>query len=127
MHFAASMLSSVRDRSFFQLGQQVCYEAYRAQISILGNKSMHRRRWYNLHKNIFEFSTYWEAHVILEIHMSSGKTETARVLSTWDLEGAKSFLEVRAPNHITIFLKRSQLSSAQPADYHKTLLVAASI
>ena len=86
------------DRNFFQLGRQICAEAYRPQIAILGGQSIHRRRWYKLHQDSFEFSMSSsdtsEAHVIVEVHMNSGETETARVLSTLDLEGVRSFLEV---------------------------------
>ena len=47
-----------------------------------------------MHQDSFEFSMSSGAHVIVEVHMNSGETETARVLSTLDLEGVRSFLEV---------------------------------
>jgi hypothetical protein len=78
-------------RNFFHLGNHVDPEAYKPQIAIQNNKCTHRRRWYRLHKAIVEFSVYSAAHVIVELLLNG---ETARVLSTWDLEGVRSFLEV---------------------------------
>jgi hypothetical protein len=53
-----------------------------------------RRKWYKLHKAIVEFHVFSTAQVTLELLVDG---QTARVLSTWDLGGLKSFLEVAAP------------------------------
>jgi len=78
-------------RSFFQLGQHVDPEAYAPQMAVQKNNSTHRRRWYRVQRAVAEFSVHTEASIILEILLSG---ETARVLSTWDLQCVKTFLEV---------------------------------
>jgi hypothetical protein len=81
-------------RNFFQLHNYIDSEAYTPQLILQKSpyeKCAHRRKWYKLHKAIIEFNVFSEAHVILELLVDS---QTARVLSTWDLEGLKSFLEV---------------------------------
>jgi hypothetical protein len=84
-------------RNFFQLHNYIDSEAYTPQLTSLKTeteKGALRRKWYRLHKAIVEFNVYSGAHVIIELLFDGQK---ARVLSTWDLEGLKTFLEVAAP------------------------------
>jgi hypothetical protein len=56
-----------------------------------------QRRWRKLHKAIFEFSIFSQTQVILEFLLKNEDTggETAGVMSTFDLQGVESFLEVQ--------------------------------
>ena len=59
-----------------------------------------------------EFSIHSEANVILELLMNGElpmNGEMTRILSSWDLEGVKSFLEVAIPICLT-FVRASNRS-----------------
>lgn len=57
-----------------------------------------QRRWGKLHKAIFEFSIFSQTQVILEFLLKNEDTggETVGVMSTFDLQGIESFLQVAA-------------------------------
>jgi serine/threonine protein kinase len=80
-------------KDFFVLTQKIDHAVYNIPIALYASATQctKRRQWYRLHKAILEYTFYSKANVILEL-LLDGKT--ARVLSTWDLEGVKDFLEV---------------------------------